>query len=179
MITSHPIRPHSFLLKPVVVAAALACVLVLAGCSSSDTSEAAAPAKPSASASGTPSETPLSREDYTAAYDTCMTSQGAGPQHGTDSQGNQTTTVTTAGSASEAANAYCSKKLGVGPAMTFVQSPEAKAKALTEAKCLRENGLDAPDPTDGISQIPAGASPAVLAKCGINTDNSTVIVNGK
>lgn len=150
-----------------------AAVLVLTGCSAS-TNPAS---KPSASASAKA----LSPVDYSTAYDKCLTALGAGPVHGTDAEGHQTTTSSTATyDPTSPANIACTKKLGPAPAVNFTQSPEMKAKALATAKCLRANGYDVADPNaDGISQMPVGVTPEVSAKCGVaDPGNSSVQVNG-
>lgn len=139
-------------------------LLALGGCAGSSSPNASG--RPSGSGSS-PRPTFDSLDDYRLAITQCIRDSGVDvPDPGTGG-GAEISGGSDPQAFLDAADT-CSKKLGRAPAAdgSAQTDEERQAQQLKQAKCLRDHGVDVPDPEPGqAGAIPEGASQKVLEAC--------------
>lgn len=130
------------------VATAVPIVVGLAGCGGGGDA-AGAPASPTGS---------MAAEDAKLAFARCMRENGVDvPDPGSGKQGSRVIGKNAGGEKLERALEKCRSLLQAGGVLPDLKDPEVRDRYVEFARCMRENGVDVPDPApDGRVRLPKG-----------------------
>ncbi|XUK60474.1 Lipoprotein [Plantibacter sp. RU18] len=123
----------------------------------------------------------MSFNDYQLAFAQCMRDEGIDMEDPTGEGQEGLKFGSEDDEAQEAALKKCTDKLGTPPAPPGGEQSDAEAheEQLKLAECLRENGVDVPDPKEGEGlRLPADAPEEAFAACGIEGGSGSVVRQG-